>query len=77
MTDLPYYIDDPLADRAAHRLTIHPDGEQTAARGYTAVFGTCSCGEWTCPTYDHNGVMEDFDRHMGDVQTAANRGGPS
>lgn len=71
MTDgLPYYIDDPLVDTRAHRLNIHRD-EQATTRGYVPVFGTCSCGEWTSPTYDRNGVLEAFDGHMHLVQVAA------
>ncbi len=67
----PYYIDDPLVDTGAHRLSVITDDEETTRRGYTAVFGTCSCGEWTCPTYDDNGVLEAFDSHMSAVQEAA------
>lgn len=66
----PYYIDDPLVDRSAHVLSMHTD-EQSTARGYDPCFGTCSCGEWTTPTWDMHGVLEAFDWHMGRVQASA------
>jgi hypothetical protein len=68
--DLPFYIDDPLVDRAAHRLNLHTDEVESALRGYTAIFGFCSCGEWTTPTWDHNAVFAAYDNHMTDVQVA-------
>lgn len=70
MSDLPFYIDDPLVDRAAHRLGMHTDEVESALRGYTAMFGSCSCGEWTTPTWDSSAVLEAYDRHMTDVQAA-------
>ncbi|MEV4806843.1 hypothetical protein AB0K18_43185 [Nonomuraea sp. NPDC049421] len=63
----PYYIDDPLVDRAAHRLELHSDFE--GGLGY--CFGTCSCGEFTTPTWDEHAVSEAYDRHMGQVQYSA------
>lgn len=57
----PYYIDDPLMDRSGHQLTMH-----SAAPG--EVFGECSCGEWTTPTWDTHAVLEAFDQHMTAVQ---------
>ena len=73
MTDetWPYYIDDPLVDRAAHRLSFHSDETADPVRTPGYVFGECSCGEWTTPTWDLHGVMEAFDWHMGQVQAAA------
>ena len=68
----PYYIDDPLVDRDAHRLGLHAD-EDVPAPG--AMFGTCSCGEWTTPTWDVHGVMEAFDHHMELVQVSAHAAG--
>lgn len=77
---LPFYIDDPLVDRAAHRLALHTDGVESAARGYRARFGSCSCGEWTTPTWDDSAVLEAFDSHMSNVQVAVHAapspGGP-
>jgi hypothetical protein len=70
MSDLPFYIDDPLVDRDAHRLGIHTDEVESARRGYAAMFGSCSCGEWTTPTWDRNAVLEACDGHMTDVQAA-------
>lgn len=70
MSDLPFYIDDPLVDSAAHRLELHCDEVESARRGYTAVFGSCSCGEWTTPTWDDNAVLGAYDDHMSEVQAA-------
>jgi len=69
MGDLPFCIDDPLVDRAAYRLSPHTDQVESALRGYTAMFGSCSCGEWTTPTWDDNAVFAAYD-HMTDVQVA-------
>ena len=69
MTDRPYYIDDPLVDRAGHRLNLHPDTDRPVP--HHAVFGCCSCGEWTTPTWDYHAVAEAFDQHMAQVQTTA------
>ena len=71
MADWPYYIDDPLVDRSAHRLDMHTDVAESARAGYRAMFGTCSCGEWVTPTWDRNGVLEAYDTHMGQIQAAA------
>ena len=68
MGDLPFYTDDQLVDRAAHRLSLHTDEVESALRGYTAIFGSCSCGEWTTPTWDDNAVFAAYDDHMTDVQ---------
>ncbi len=70
MSDLPFYIDDPLVDRDAYRLGMHADEVESARRGYTAMFGTCSCGEWATPTWDSSAVLEAYDSHMTDVQAA-------
>lgn len=70
MNDLPFYTDDPLVDRAAHQLSMHTDEVESARRGYTAMFGSCSCGEWTTPTWDRSAVFEAYDGHMTDVQAA-------
>lgn len=71
MSELPYYIDDPLVDRVAHRLDLHTDEEETAKRGYRATFGSCSCGEWTTPTWDDDAVVDAYDSHMNGVQATA------
>lgn len=68
MSKLPYYTDDPLVDREAHRLNLHADEEETAGRGYRATFGSCSCGEWTTPTWDDDAVFDAYDSHMQQVQ---------
>jgi len=70
VSDLPFYTDDPLVDRDAHRLGMHTDEVESARRGYTAMFGSCSCGEWTTPTWDRSAVLEAYDGHMTDVQAA-------
>jgi len=67
VADWPYYIDDPVVDRSAHRLDMHVDEVASARVGYTAMFGTCSCSEWVTPTWDSNGVLEVYDTHMGQV----------
>jgi len=72
VSDLPFYTDDPLVDRDAHRLSMHADEDEveSARRGYSAMFGSCSCGEWTTPTWDRSAVLEAYDGHMTDVQAA-------
>lgn len=72
---LPYYVDDPLMDQARqqHRLDLHDDTSaealaEGASRGYVPQFGTCSCNEWTTPTWDEHGVFEAFDQHMQQIQ---------
>jgi hypothetical protein len=69
--ELPFYIDDPLVDRDAHRLSLHTDEVESARRGYQAVFGSCSCGEWTTPTWDDDAILGEYDQHMTAVQAAA------
>jgi DNA-directed RNA polymerase subunit RPC12/RpoP len=71
VAELPSYIDDPLVDLAAHRLTVHPDAVTSARVGHRARFGECSCGEWVTPSWDTSAVLEAHDQHMTEVQTAA------
>ncbi|MEA5456744.1 hypothetical protein SPF06_18630 [Sinomonas sp. JGH33] len=73
MSDLPFYIDDPLVDLNAHRLSLHTDEEESVRRGYRATFGTCSCGEWTTPTWDDHAVFGSYDDHMNEVQATVHR----
>lgn len=73
MSELPFYIDDPLVDLNAHRLSLHTDETESNRRGYRATFGACSCGEWTTPSWDDNAVLGSYDDHMNQVQTAARR----
>lgn len=74
--DLPYWIDDSLVDRAAHRLDVRPDMEATVRTGWPSVFGSCSCGEWVTPSWDSQAVTADFDQHMARVQQTAHQSAP-
>lgn len=69
--DRPWYIDDPLVDRRAHRLWLHHDAETSSCAGYRAEFGACTCGEWVTPSWDTSAVLEAYDQHMTEVQTTA------
>jgi hypothetical protein len=71
MVAWPFYIDDPLVDRTAHRLELHPDEDLSAARGYRIVFGSCSCGDFVTPSWEDSGVFEAYDNHMRDIQADA------
>ncbi|WP_449062240.1 hypothetical protein [Planomonospora algeriensis] len=70
----PYYIDDPLVDRAAHRPGMELEPVASARAGRDQYIGTCSCGQMhpTLP-WDDYAVLEAFDWHMGDVQEQAHR----
>jgi hypothetical protein len=39
------------------------------------VFGSCSCGEWTTPTWDDNAVLDAYDDHMSQVQATVHAAG--
>lgn len=71
MSDLPYYVDDPLVDRAAHRPSMDVAEVPSAVEGRTLYVGTCSCGDMT-PTdpWDNYAVLEAYDLHMARVQQA-------
>ncbi|MCZ7478815.1 hypothetical protein [Micromonospora sp. WMMC273] len=68
--DAPYYIDDPMVDRAAHRLVMTLAEVESAAAGRSLHYGRCSCttmdpvGPW-----DDYAVLEAYDQHMQHVQT--------
>lgn len=73
MTDgnqIPYWIDDPLIDRSAHRLITESPDEENHQHGSAS----CSCGSWQAPGgWDIYAQQESFDDHMEAVQIAARR----
>jgi DNA-directed RNA polymerase subunit RPC12/RpoP len=66
----PFYTDDPLMDQSVHRLTIYRDPDVSARVGHRLEFGVCSCDEWVTPSWDTSAVVEAYDQHMTEVQTA-------
>lgn len=67
---IPYWIDDPLIDRSAHRLIIGAPDEENHPHGSAS----CSCGGWQAPGgWDIHAQEEGFDDHMEAVQIAARR----
>jgi DNA-directed RNA polymerase subunit RPC12/RpoP len=69
--DRPSYSEDPLVNRAAHRLTIYHDPDASARVGHPLEFGVCSCGEWVTPSWDTSAIFEAYDQHMTEIQTTA------
>jgi hypothetical protein len=67
MATWPFCIDDPLVDRTAHRLELHPDEDLCAARGYRIVFDSCSCRDFVTPSWEDSGVFEAYDNDMRDI----------
>lgn len=63
-TDIPYWPDDPMIDRKAHRLIISRDTAE------------CTCGEFSqIGLWDHHSVFDAYDEHMYDVQIRARQNG--
>ncbi|MFD8560609.1 hypothetical protein ACFV1N_25330 [Streptosporangium canum] len=74
MTDRPYYIDDPLVDRRAHRLIMDRALFSSEREGRPLYIGACSCGRMDpTPPWDGYAVQEAFDAHMVNLQDAAHR----
>ncbi|MER5649637.1 hypothetical protein [Streptosporangium sp. NPDC002524] len=74
MTDRPYYIDDELVDRRAHRLIIDIAPASSEEAGRPLYIGSCLCGQMDpTPPWDDYAVWERFDAHMSDVQDVVHR----